>query len=484
MKKVLIIIICVLLIFSAVACGITENSKETVQKTLPVVTVNENNKFSAYSVELASEENELAAEYVENVDYKYYVYYFYLGLINQVPSYSSIALKYSYDTEVSVKFGKLTEESFSDTVSKYEEVIDTHSRTSGFEIGLQQEVSAVFATVKAKLSANESTDHHWTDNWGKTINESNATTSSYLEHDSKEFEEKVTFSEEAGFVKGNYYRVTFYETVKAYGVLIYDVEENTYTPTSQTFLKGNSTVRMWEESPSPVFEYEKSETLDFDVEKAILYAQNNPPSAIEPDQGNENLDNPKTQKISVIMNRYNCNDGNNYNKNEPEESEVWRSRHDGYEIGQLNLYGCQQMGSDYRVCEPDKFAVRYEVLQNSDDLPRVGTKITHIQNDTAKNVVGTNIDTQVGYGAYWVRITYTDDSQNQYSKTNILKNATNGTIIDIVTQDNIDKTKSIQRIDVVVAYEIYGGGPGVLGKLGIWWHEYTNWRCEYTYIFN
>lgn len=488
MKKFLAILLSVLLSLSMIACGKAGDSQissqKSEQKNLTIVRASKNNKLNAYNGEPTNKRNGLTAEYVENVENKYYVYYFYLGLIKQVPAYSSVALKYSYDTEVTLNFNSLTEESLSNTVSKAEETIDTHSYTGGFAFGFEQEMSVkmgvVFNNVKANFKTTQSTDHHWTDNWGKTISESNSTTSSYVNSYSNGYEEKVLFSEEAGFVKGNYYRMSFYETVKAYGVLIYDVEEEKYAASSQTFLQSNSTIRLWEESQDGVYNYEETENLDFDIANAILYAQENPPVQVESGKGNENTDLPETQKISVTMNRYNCNDGNNYNKNEPEESADWRSRHNGYEIGQLNLYGCQQVKEGYKIGEPNKFAIRYQVLQNIDDLPRVGTDLTHVENDDATSVKGTNISSRVGYGAYWVRITYTNDSQIQYNKTNILKYATNGTIIDIVTQDNIDITKTIKKIEIVVVYELYAGAAGFLG---IWWHEYSNWRCEYTYEF-
>ena len=113
-------------------------------------------------------------------------------------------------------------------------------------------------------------------------------------------------------------------------------------------------------------------------------------------------------------------------------------------------------------------------------MPRVNTSSTKLANDKARSVKGTNINERVGYGAYWVRVTYTDGSQDTFNKTNVLKNATKGTIVTLLTKNDIDTEKSIESIDVVLVYEIDAGGRGFLG---IWWHEYTNWRCEYTYSF-
>lgn len=220
-----------------------------------------------------------------NVNDEYYVYYFYLGVITRVPVYTSVAPQYIYDTEVKMTFQELKEESFSETVSKSMESIDTHSYTGGFEVGFEEgieaEGSALFVDVKASLKATQSTDHHWTNNWGSTLTDSNSTENSYLTQYSMGWEESVNFSESAGFTKGNYYRLSFYETVKAYGVLIYNVKENTYSSTSDYFLKKNTTVRVWEESTDGNFDYEQHKDLYFDVNEAIKYAEQNKPTIEE-----------------------------------------------------------------------------------------------------------------------------------------------------------------------------------------------------------
>ena len=75
----------------------------------------------------------------------------------------------------------------------------------------------------------------------------------------------------------------------------------------------------------------------------------------------------------------------------------------------------------------------------------------------------TNIDKQVGYGAYWARITYSDDSQKQYNATDQLHNADSNTYIELAGKSNIDANKTIKSIEIVVAYELFAGAPGVFG---------------------
>ena len=103
-----------------------------------------------------------------------------------------------------------------------------------------------------------------------------------------------------------------------------------------------------------------------------------------------------------------------------------------------------------------------------------------IASDTANAVANTNISETIGKGAYWIRITYTDDTQKEVNKTNFLDGKTKGAFIELLTNEDIDQNKTIEKIEVVLVYEMYAGGPGFLG---IWWHNTTNWRCEYTLEF-
>ncbi len=184
--------------------------------------------------------------------------------------------------------------------------------------------------------------------------------------------------------------------------------------------------------------------------------------------------------ISQEMKRYNCNDGNNYNSNEIEHDENWRKRHNGWELGKLNFYGLARNGEKYVIKNQNAFSIKYNLLQNIDDLPRVGASLQTIQSDSATKVVNTSINEQIKKGAYWVRITYTDDTQKEIKATNCLDGKVQGSYINLLSASDVDSTKTIKTIEIVFVYEMYAGGPGAFG---IWWKEDTNWRCEYTLKF-
>lgn len=251
-------------------------------------TANKNGKILAYQ---GTQQNKgLTFANAINIDNQYYFYYFYLGTVSKVPLYTSVALQYQYNSEVTFNFNELTSESLTNSISRSTATVDTHSYTGGFKIGFMQEFSAeagaVFAKAKASFTSTQETDHHWTNNWGSTLTESETATSSYLTQYSKGYSEKISFSEEAGFTKGNYYRMSFYDTLSAYGVLAYEVATNTYSAANDFFLKDNSTMRIWEESSNGVFEYGQEKEIEFDVNKAIEYVETHK-SELALDKGND-----------------------------------------------------------------------------------------------------------------------------------------------------------------------------------------------------
>lgn len=203
------------------------------------------------------------------------------------------------------------------------------------------------------------------------------------------------------------------------------------------------------------------------------------------DNSDQNGTGGQYSVITNTMFRYSCSDGSHYNTEAPEESSAWRSRHDNFEIGELELYGCEKMENEYRIVNASEFAIKYKVLQDLGDLKdpkggKNGSTSLWINSDGETAVLGTNINSAVGVGAYYIKVKYSDGKELPLSKTDMFKGATQGTVIDMIQASDIDMNATIVSVEVTVVYEMYSGGPGILD---IWWHEYPNWRCEYTYNF-
>lgn len=217
-----------------------------------------------------------------NVDGKYYVYYFYLGTIQDVPVYSSYTLQYSVDEEVAFMFSESSREELTKSVSRSSETVDMHSYEGGFDVKIGGEISSevnlLVKNVKRSISVSAETDHRWTSNWGTIVNDTETTIEYYLKETTSSLASKVVFSEENGFKKGNYYRKTFFETVDAYGVLVYDIENDTYSADDDFLFKNSGRMLRWEESADGNFEYQPTKNLLFDLDAAIEYAKNHKPT--------------------------------------------------------------------------------------------------------------------------------------------------------------------------------------------------------------
>lgn len=232
-----------------------------------------------------------------NIDDRYYVYYFYLGTVERAPIYTATAVKYDFDTTFKFNFGKLTSEKMANSKSKVVEIIDTHSYTGGFNVGFQQnvELGAEFMgqDMNTSFTTNQSTDHHWTNNWGNTVTNSEMVEESYLSEYSKGLEISLSLDEENGFVKNYYYRISFYETIETYGVLVYDVnstaknEIEKYTVAYQNFIVSDNPTLIIEESEDGRFDYGDNTDIVFDVDSAINIASKNKPENVEVSTSNE-----------------------------------------------------------------------------------------------------------------------------------------------------------------------------------------------------
>ncbi len=215
-----------------------------------------------------------------NLDNRYHIYYFKLGTIYNCPIYSSMAYQYTFDTNVTINYTSLTEERLGYNFTNATKTIETYSESEStdhtfnfnFDLGVKIDE---FEVGGIRLGISDNHSEKWTYNWEKATDVSNSFVSEYLNTYSKGFTENIHFSENNGFEKGYWYRVTFYENLDAYGVLIYDLETETYTVSYQEMMQNGSMARVWEKDADNVFEYPVTNQLKFDVDKAIEYAEKN-----------------------------------------------------------------------------------------------------------------------------------------------------------------------------------------------------------------
>lgn len=187
----------------------------------------------------------------------------------------------------------------------------------------------------------------------------------------------------------------------------------------------------------------------------------------------------KTEKITVSMQRKGYVDNTDYNNALPSDIDDY-TRHNGFDVVNLNLYGCEKNGDVFSIKNYSDFSIKAQILENIDDLPKNDTKTSSILYDTAKKVSGTNINNEIGKGAFWVRITYADDTQSEYNEVNIFGSKNKGAYIEIMSAEKIKSGVAVKKIEIIIAYEIKTTGRGFWG---IDWEEVTNWKNTCTFIF-
>ena len=477
MKKILVMLIVLIICFSLVACGessndnITNTNEETISNS-PQPKEDADEKTNVAEIDkklflgssnvrkLESVASPEMLSAIKDDDYCYYL--FYLGKIVNVPIDSDFSFLKQYSKKANSSFEITTAEYTSEEISSSTE--QTVSETVNTSYGHKAQITGKFGSKYNNITLTYAFNYSWSKNNTESITESFSNTSKYSK------ENKVTtrleFNENSP--EGFYgYGVT--AVLKMYAFVVRDIKTDAYSVITYSEIdkKWMGFYYFAEQSDFINYEYE---TLKFEI----------PDNLPIPDETYESPDS--WESISLTMEWYNCNDGDKYNKNIPEESATWRSRHDGFELGELVLYGCKQIGNNYKILNEKDFSIKWKVIQDVEDLPKVGgSSKTEIAFDDCKTIHGTDFNEKIDEGAYWVRVTYSDDTQQTFKRANIMENAMPGTFVELCNSSWLNSNKKIKRIDCIIVYELDSGGPGFLG---IWWHDRTNWRLEYTYNFN
>lgn len=481
MKKVIAFILTLASVFMLSGCKAKNDDNSNSAIIEPNVTAGE---IVAYQG--VQQENELTFANAINIDNKYFIYYFFLGTISKVPLYTSVAMQYTYDTEVTFNFNKLTSESISNSISKSIATIDTHSYNGGFSVGYSQELSVeadlYLAKAKATLSATQETDHHWTNNWGSTVTDSETTATSYLTQYSNGYSEKVAFSELAGFNKGNYYRMSFYNTVSAFGVLAYDVMNNSYSAASDFFLEANSTIRVWEESAEAAFKYEQHKDLKFDVNQAIDYAENH---KLELNVSKEEGEVLVPSKNYIATNPLSCKIDNKYNYDQPDPNGNNIHYSHNFNFGDFVIDGCvkSSAGKDtYNLIKNFNVELSFRLDYDSNNLPTQDNMVSRYVSIDTKQSGFYNLPWNVGErdvqkGMIVALVEYYDGSpSDKICITNAFDNIKGGS--KVVIANEINKPC---KVTIAICYELVQWAPGFLGIVDDYW---MNWRINQTVYFN
>lgn len=404
---------------------------------------------------------EVSFENSFNIENKYYCYYFHLGTVANVPLYTSVAMQYLYDTKVTLTYSKLTSKSLQKSISEVSESIEMKSYTINAQIGVG------WSILSAELSG------QWTQSWNNTVTISHETEQAYLSQFSDGYQEEIEFSEDAGFIKGNYYRLSFYETVDAYGVLVYDVATGEYFAANDFFLKNNTTVRAWETSPTGIFKYERQQNLQFDADQAVEYV-NNHPEAVPPPA-------PSTYYISSKV--LSCRLDNHYNYDDPDPNANDLHYSHNFNFGDFVLSGGvknEDKQNTFDLIYPYKINISFRLQYDSDALPTQDNMTSRYLSIDQKQSGFYKLPWEVGErnvkkGMIVILVEYQDGTpSDKICITNAFDGKKGGEMISIA--ENLNKPC---KVSIAICYELVQWAPGFLGIVDDYW---MNWRINQTFF--
>lgn len=476
MKKVFYTVVCVLLIaimFCSVSCSLPIESNNDDKNDSVSPKDNEQNVsidltgvdvLKASSLYKVSAKNSPMLKYSFRDD-NYYYYLFDLGMINNVPlgDFSGLIEYENHGQEISRTFTTSTasEETITRAVSSTTQSSVTTSTSQNVKIASEEgikDVCKVSAEYSFSVSISGSLGYSYTNSYANASKKST----------SEKTEQTIKL---AGKCDEGLYGYALTGAIEVYAIVVFNPETKEYTVDYFSDIK-----QSWQG-----FYYFKSsdEFVNYNYEKISFTV----PSDLEKPENYKSFEEVTYKPIVSIMTKYNCADNNQYNKDYPAGEADDRTRHNGYDLGELLIYGCEQNGNYFTIGDSDSFSLKFHVLQTVDNLPRVNTILTKLNYDTSNSVRGTNINGTIGYGAYWVRITYSDDSQTQINATNQFQNATPNTYVEFLRSSDLDSSKKVSKIEVIVVYELYATGIGPFSWMGKNWQECSNWRCEFEYDF-
>lgn len=476
MKKFLIILLIAVLCLSIFSCGTEEeaNNNEANNNEANNNEANNNTPINLVEYKVVSApmtNGPIVMGMAKDNNNNYYLLD--LGYIKNVPLSSGVIVHYDGITPITfgIKQSDISEESVSNSLANAvsNTIVDTKIGNASFQINQSFEYGIRGAEGETSLGASYSRE------WGNSTENSFSTTDTYEKIETKAKENALEFTQtigEHGEAVG-YYKMQLMSTCDVFAVIKTNRNNSELESFSYYFNARDDItyISIYSENGTFVERADNKIDLPDDFYKSLPIPTENIGSVDE-----EIMPKPQYEKITTTMYPLCCSHDTWYDKSQPAAS-VHQSRHDGFSMGLLNIYGCAPAAdSKYFIGDKESFAIRYEVLQDYKNLPVKNFKSTNVTSDDATEVIGTNIDSKVGYGAYWVRITYTDDSQTEYNKTDMFKNTSKGTVIDVVTTENIKSNKTIRKIEIVVVYEFYMYN-------NIFRYDYADYRCEYTYEF-
>ena len=447
----------------------SNNNDGTTGQVIPgasnfeVINTNDNKFYKAHKENVTLED--------KFTDGKNNYYYYYLGYLENFPlvfsttkEYNSASGSISFSESVSAE----TQESIETAVSN--SITETSSTSTSFEKGGSLKIGKEGWYVTGEVNFNV------TDNWEKSQSSTTDVTHSVAESWAESTTKTITQNFDSSAPSGYYRYVQYTKKCDIYALVVYNKTARTFSWTYLSYAEkdAKNIIETIEYSPNGIFASDRVSKLEFDT------------SLIDKINVNETLTNksPTTEAptvpISIDVNKHLCATDKSYSLNTDGIEKDGVNDHSLFEMGHLVIYGCKETSNNvFKISEADKFNLEYIFDEDPDKLPNSRNNELYISNDSTKSVEGTDIQGEaIGYGAYSIKIIRKDGSTMKSTVVrNFMQNKDKGSVVNMLASlVNKNELSDVAKIEITIVYELYF-------YASIFDHHHTNWRSDYTLIF-
>lgn len=186
---------------------------------------------------------------------------------------------------------------------------------------------------------------------------------------------------------------------------------------------------------------------------------------------------------SVALNSY-------YDSKTEEPSADKKAHHNNWELGMLEVVGLSDSRYVAAIRDERGFVINYKLLHDINNLPnpRGVSILMHCLDDDGWDKgfreydCMTKVNEKIGLGTCVVRVEYEDGKNEEFIQTGFLAGLSKGQSKEIFSSSQLDASKQLRRIHVMVVYETFHSFNYGLFNAG-WAGDYVNWMCRYDFDF-
>lgn len=476
MKKIFSVL-CALILSVTISFSLFGCDSETDPSPKPPISATVNT--TRYKVDKANENP--YGDPISFKDDKNYYYMFYLGDLRGIPLQNNVdVLEYNgIDSTHSVT----TSITNSNSIEKQVTTAIEHCTewTHAWSVSLSKSIGT---SVKVFDLINLSTSNSLELGYSGSVKNSDKTTATESYKEAQSYTKEHIKTESIAFnsnYEHGFYRYILMGELNVYGVVIYDIANKTYSLTNYPVLAAS--YYTWDFcATSAQFNTDNYEVLPFELNEQ--YIKNLP---IPTENIKTNPVFGQTKDIVIDYEMQSCLLDNGF---DPSESGTEKDKlaHSTFKLFDLVLMNAAEGVNGYYIPNGKQLKLNLKVLQNPSKLPTgshlgaVNWTVHNISDDSYDKVVyGTNISgKKIHSGAYYVKITYTDGTFDEFHTVDFLNGAKKNNLISL--DFKIDNEKVLKSMEVVIVYELYYDYMRHIFNWG-GTKRYANWRCLATLQF-